>query len=487
MSKVTLAHRTFGKDDQAAFARLSGDFNPVHMDPIAARRTQAGAVVVHGVHGALWALDKLAELGIVGGNICSLSVQFRKFAYLGDKVELRLLHRDEASVTAEIAAGALTMTTVSIKLGTSHEVEDIELDGKACMSVEHKGPTDFVRIEDLVQLSGCMNVADRSEQVAKQFPHAVAVIGRERTTAIALLSALVGMVCPGRHSLFAAFAVEFVDTPRARDIVSFHVRETDDRFRIVRMSVIGAGLRGTVQAFMRWPSVAQAAIGDIAKIVSTSEFAGSTALIVGGSRGLGALTAKIVAAGGGEVIVTYAKGREDAAELSEGIRAHVGRNVCQTVPYDAREDAASQLASLGRGVSHIYYFATTPIAKQKDGPFSAHVLDEFMEIYVKGFYDCCRFMAGQTSHRVTAFYPSSIFVENSPPAMIEYAMAKAAGEMLCENINHSPSRIRAIVSRLPRLLTDQTATVPPVAARDPLEVMLPIIRQVQAASRVDGG
>jgi NAD(P)-dependent dehydrogenase (short-subunit alcohol dehydrogenase family) len=487
MSKVTLACRTFDEGDQAVFAGLSGDFNPLHMDPIAARRTQAGAVVVHGVHGALWAIDKLAELGIIACSIRSLSVQFKKFAYLGDKVELRLLRRDEVSVTAELAAGALTLTTLSIGLGERNKPDDIELDCKTSVSIDGSEPADIVRIEDLVHLSGCMNIAGPSGQVEKHFPHAVSAIGRERIAAIALISTVVGMVCPGRHSLFAAFTVALIDTPRASRVLSFRVSETDDRFRIVRMNVVGAGLRGTVQAFMRWPSVAQAAIGDIAKIISTSEFAGSTALIVGGSRGLGALTAKVVAAGGGEVIVTYAKGRKDAAELSEGIRAHVGRDVCHTIPYDAREDAARQLASLRRDVSHIYYFATTPIAKQKAGPFAADVLDEFMAIYVKGFYDCCHFMASRTSQRVTAFYPSSVFVENSPPAMIEYAMAKAAGEMLCENINHSPSRIRAIVSRLPRLLTDQTATVPPVAARDPLEVMLPIIRQVQAASRVDGG
>ena len=63
--------------------------------------------------------------------------------------------------------------------------------------------------------------------------------------------------------------------------------------------------------------------------------------------------------------------------------------------------------------------------------------------------------------------------------MVEYSMAKAAGEILCEGINRSAGRVRVVVERLPRLLTDQTATVPPVAAGDPLEVMLPVIRRVQ--------
>ena len=49
--------RTFTLDDQLAFAALAGDFNPLHVDPLAARRLIFGEVVVHGVHAVLWALD----------------------------------------------------------------------------------------------------------------------------------------------------------------------------------------------------------------------------------------------------------------------------------------------------------------------------------------------------------------------------------------------------------------------------------------------
>jgi hypothetical protein len=66
--------------------------------------------------------------------------------------------------------------------------------------------------------------------------------------------------------------------------------------------------------------------------------------------------------------------------------------------------------------------------------------------------------------------------------MVEYAMAKIAGELLCDGINRAGGRVRETVERLPRLLTDQTATVPPVDAGEPLEVMLPVIRRVQSAT-----
>ena len=50
--------KKFTLKDQNNFAKLSGDYNPVHLDPILTRRTLFGSPIVHGVHGLLWALDR---------------------------------------------------------------------------------------------------------------------------------------------------------------------------------------------------------------------------------------------------------------------------------------------------------------------------------------------------------------------------------------------------------------------------------------------
>ena len=48
---------------QERFAALSGDRNPMHVDEIAARRTQAGQVNAYGFYMLLWALDRLVASG----------------------------------------------------------------------------------------------------------------------------------------------------------------------------------------------------------------------------------------------------------------------------------------------------------------------------------------------------------------------------------------------------------------------------------------
>jgi hypothetical protein len=65
--------------------------------------------------------------------------------------------------------------------------------------------------------------------------------------------------------------------------------------------------------------------------------------------------------------------------------------------------------------------------------------------------------------------------------MTEYSMVKMAGELLCADLNRSYRHLKIHVERLPRVLTDQTASVTPTETADPVSVMLPIIRNVYSA------
>ena len=103
----------------------------------------------------------------------------------------------------------------------------------------------------------------------------------------------------------------------------------------------------------------------------------------------------------------------------------------------------------------------------------------FFDFYVDGFYEICQQLAGMAGGKLSVFYPSSVAVESHPPEMTEYAMAKTAGEVLCADLNAQWPNIRIVVNRIPRVLTDQTASLVQVELADPLNVMLPIIRQVQ--------
>jgi hypothetical protein len=479
MFPLTLASRTFDESDQLSFARLSGDLNPIHMDNLTARRTSASATVTHGVHAVLWALDRLVESNFVRDHIASLKVQFIKFIYVGSTVTLTLRQANDTSIRAELVCDELVAATLILGFGPRRVARESSIEAELDTAATER-PTEFLRLEDLEKHSGWIDSFAPPRQIEQQFPHATVYIGAQRIAAVVLLSTLVGMVCPGRHSLFAEFSIEFLENSARRRGIGFRVRETDERFRMVRMEVFGSGISGSVQAFLRWPPVAQASVDDIAELVAPTEFAGSTALIIGGSRGLGSLTAKIIAAGGGRVIITYATGQDDASRLAQEINTRSANDACKIMRYDVRENTFEQLASLTSDITHLYYFASPQITRQKKRFFVASLLEEFIQVYVKAFYDCYRFF-DERGLPLTAYYPSTVFVESKPPGMAEYSMAKMTGEILCSYMNSRTGRIHVIVDRLPRLLTDQTATLPPIKSADPLEIMLPVVRKVQSA------
>src|SRR6516225_9452986 len=110
--------KIFTNKDQSEFARLSGDHNPMHMDEIAARRTPAGAPIVHGMHALIWALDLMAQ-NYPALEIRSANVRFARFIYLENPVELRLVQCTQTVVRFELTT--LGQSAVFVALDLSHE------------------------------------------------------------------------------------------------------------------------------------------------------------------------------------------------------------------------------------------------------------------------------------------------------------------------------------------------------------------------------
>jgi acyl dehydratase len=90
----------FTPADQRAFARLSGDFNPVHQDPVAARRTIAGEPIVHGVHLLLRALEGHFESGRPVSTL-AISARFEHPAPIGDAITVERHGRTSLALTLD--------------------------------------------------------------------------------------------------------------------------------------------------------------------------------------------------------------------------------------------------------------------------------------------------------------------------------------------------------------------------------------------------
>jgi acyl dehydratase/NAD(P)-dependent dehydrogenase (short-subunit alcohol dehydrogenase family) len=464
------ASRCFDDDDQQRFAIVSGDRNPMHMDEIAARRTQAGGRVVHGVHIALWVLDELCAAGRVERLPRALAVQFKSFVFVGDLVNLTIARETAETLRAEVRSSGVLTTTVKIVLSGEPRAStrDVELEE----TVDATVPRDR-RLEELRGDRGRLAPID-AHAVGAAFPAAARVFGAERLASLVLQSTLVGMICPGLHSIFGGFEIDVTDDEHTHGL-RYAVASVDERFSMIETTVHGFGLHGTIVAFRRYAPVEQRTFRDVAECVPPDLFLGKTALVVGGSRGLGALTAKMFAAGGGHAIVTYRVGADEA----RAVVADIGAARASTIAYDAMLPPRSQTDALDRAIDFLFYFASSTIYRPKADVFVGSRFAEFCSMYVVGFGELvAQLQKRQPGRELVVLYPSSVFVTDHTRDMTEYAMAKAAGEMLCADINRFGRNVRAHVERLPMMLTDQTATVVPMETRDPLEVLLPIMHRL---------
>jgi len=320
------------------------------------------------------------------------------------------------------------------------------------------------------------------DRFRKLFPGVFRLLPSVQIAELLATTRLVGMECPGRHSIYLGHNLHFDDEhTKGSDELNYEVTRTDGRFSMLWLNVTGPAMRGTITAFARPRPRTQAAIKVVCGAVTRDEFAKVRALVIGGSRGLGEITAKIIAAGGGDVWITYHWGREDAERVTQEIRSAGFK--CSSLRFDATasEELAGQFETAWRP-NQLYYFATPPISLETGEWFSPEKFHTFCRFYVNAFASTvgCVLRLGGTD--LSVLYPSTIFLERFQEQSTEYCAAKAAGELLCQHLERLFPPVRVYAPRLERMTTDQTSRLISIDAEDSLLGMLRAIRGMPAPS-----
>lgn len=471
-------------EGQVAFAELSGDFNPLHVDRMLARRELFGDVVVHGVHACLDALElffrRFGDRFPPRTAIARIDVRFLEPILLEQDVGVFVQFADSGEVRVKLRANGTPM--VEIKLALVPYPQDAG-DGAVASPEEARREPRKLDFEQLQALGDELPLTLARDRARAFFPVLTERLPESQIAALLAMTRIVGMECPGLQSVFSSFSLSSDLSKPVESCLSYRVVKTDPRFSLVKMEVASPAFSGQIEAFYRPGPQRQPEMDIVRGRVAPEAYAGQTALIVGGSRGIGEVTAKIVAAGGGHPLITYRSGKEDAARVVREIRDAGGR--AESFQLDTAHPGKSLQAPLAGGTrirpTHVYYFASPRIFGPKRSGYDAGRFQEFHSCYVEGFYRLYDAYRSYWRERVVFFYPSSVAIEERVRNLIEYAAAKAAGETLCRHLSFFDKDLQIHIERLPRIATDQTTTLTPYPAQNALDVMLVVMNRLCAS------
>jgi len=470
-----VGERTFNHEDQLSFAELSGDYNFIHVDPLYSRRSLFGSVVVHGIHSVLCGLEYWLASYANEVTIRSLKAEFNSPLRVDEATIFTLRRINQNQLVIEIRSKRSVGTRLKIVWRSGKEVMPQSFVDDCPVKQNPK----LLSKTEICKSFGRLDLYLKHDIVKSEFPNLHTYLSPNLIATLLATTRLVGMHCPGVNSLFSEVNLHS-DKNQLGTGLTYDAKDVDDRFGLLTMNIQAPGLCGSIKAFERPSPQIQRSFKEMKASVNNSEFSNQRALIIGGTRGLGEVTAKLLAAGGADVKITYFQGKNEAREIVTEINQGGGTADCFSLNVIDDNLKLADRFNDDWLPTHLYYFATPFISQGDKGFFSKSTFMEFCQYYIFGFQNIVQQLSELDLR--AALYPSTIFIDKPPVNMGEYTASKAAGEILCNILESTKPTIKFSFPRLPKLATDQTANTRQIKEPSPELILLQYIRELQGTS-----
>jgi NAD(P)-dependent dehydrogenase (short-subunit alcohol dehydrogenase family) len=460
----------FDPDDLIAFADASYDRNPLHVSVEYSRKSPFGEPVVFGILGLLKAIAGVE--GLQPLDLSGATVDFRGPLFMGVDYFLEVGEVKKNQVTVAIVDAGRRLLTATLRYldaGT----------GRPGVRVEGQAPRVTANRLGASDLLEGFEVAGRYAPEPSRFGDllercGLPACGNSQTSlaTLLLLSYLVGMELPGERAIFSRFKFQLKAEPgdRSGGPLEFVARvdgyhEVYDRLEI-SLSIAQSGEpfgSASISTGVRPDSPAMHR-HRIAELLPPSDrLRGRAALVIGGSRGLGAALVTALASQGCDIWLNYRTSRDEADALIAGMPP--GYGLVRPAPGDASDqawnsDLGSRIEADG-GLDFLFCNAVPAIRPLRFALASMDRLRRFIDESLTmvanplaAFGPMIEASGGWCV--VTSSSYASGSCEDLPPDLHHYVAAKRAVEGLVSSLSPFLDRSRFLVARPPRLLTDQT-------------------------------
>lgn len=195
-----LGSHVFTRSDLEWFANASGDFNPIHVDSVFARRLITGGQTVHGMYTLLFALE----------------LYYQKYTHIPKKIKVFFQKPILEGEVIDFFFEKNSTETHIIALNEYGQVASILLAGEGntiTKPIQNRRPyrkrIKNYSFPDIKGQFGTLSALAVQKDLDHKFSNVSRMLGAHSVALIMAFSRLVGMSMPGLHSIFTGLDLNF--------------------------------------------------------------------------------------------------------------------------------------------------------------------------------------------------------------------------------------------------------------------------------------
>lgn len=458
----------FTKQDLLQFSAASRDRNPLHLSEEYARTTPYAEPVVFGLLSLLAGLGQLSVRN--DRRLKHLSVEFR------NPLNVEVLYRFDIIESSTDSARVKLYDTTRLMMTASVTFMPGQSDAESMLFPEIGCATEPADRNKGTLLPGTRVTGtyapqtDYFAQVIARWGLAGKGVSPHQIAAMMWTSFVVGMHLPGKRAVFWRLQLDFHAADAHREGAFFYdaaVEDWDERYDLLHtLGTLSAGslpyATAHMWAFVRQDSPQSTPRRLVDFLPPSDDLKGRLALVIGGSRGLGAAVTQALASQGCSVLLSYHHSTTEA----ERVRASLGERsaLIELVQGDAADiswclSVRERIRKQHGGLDMLVCNASPPIrplafAPEKFGQFQDFLTRSLALVSVP-MSTFLNMLAEKAGWNIVL---SSSFVRELPADFPHYVAAKSALEGLVNWAAAQQPKVRHRIVRPPKLLTDQTNT-----------------------------
>lgn len=475
MIKPAATPLSFFLGDIELFSQASHDRNPLHICGEYARKSPFGDRVVFGV---LAGLASLAHLRSRSGYALSrVRMQFKEAIFTDTKYWVKTEETDLVHANIRVMDGKRVLLIVNVEFEANSP--ENESDSKPEYLEERPAlPSQALEPEVLTKMDlfpgyaveGDYSTVDSAMvQLIDKFGLSGKGMGLVQAAVLMCCSYLVGMKIPGQQALLLELSIDFNNLHRVNiNCPNLHYKasviEFDQRFDLAKicLQITLADQTiacGEISTYLRPDPVSLDKTYLSKHLVPASKLRGKVALVIGGSRGLGAAISYALGVHGCTTYVNYSASDKEAKSLEAAMPDFI--HLLKADASDVRQCLEIRKHLLhAHGKIDILICNACPVPRPLflNDDDDHRIIEYVSRALALTSVPMGVFLPAMSSTSGACVVISSEFVTKPRAELPHYVSAKCAVEGLSRAVAAEYKQISFLMVRPPRLLTDWTIT-----------------------------